>query len=240
MNIDLDIETLPDQSPKAIERISKDAQAEKDCLRAPSNYKDADKIAAYIAARHAEIDAGIDEKWRKTALDGAYGQIAVAGIAFDDEPPEAIYYDQYRDNEIVILKTLFGAIQDRTARSERDYGSQFIGHNIIGFDLRFLFHRAVILGVKPPPALPFDAKPWDGTVFDTMQQWAGAGKTVSLDKLCNVFGLPTKGSEIGEEIDGSNVWDFVKAGRISDVAKYCKGDVERVRAIHKRMTFSVS
>lgn len=33
------------------------------------------------------------------------------------------------------------------------------------------------------------------------------------------------------------VWDFVRAGRIADVATYCAGDVERVRAIHKRMTF---
>ena len=71
-----------------------------------------------------------------------------------------------------------------------------------------------------------------------MTAWAGARGTVSLDKLCKVFGIATKGSEIEDEIDGSKVWEFVQAGRIDDVAKYCAGDVERVRQIHKRLTFA--
>lgn len=71
-----------------------------------------------------------------------------------------------------------------------------------------------------------------------MTAWAGIGNRISLDKLCRVMGIPTKGSEIGDEIDGSKVWDFVQAGRIADVATYCCGDVERVREIHRRMTFA--
>jgi hypothetical protein len=114
----------------------------------------------------------------------------------------------------------------------------FIGHNIVGFDLRFLFQRSVMLGIKPPLVFPFKAKPWDDIVFDTMTAWAGVGNRFSLSKLCKVFGLDAKGTEIGDEIDGSKVWDFVKGGRIDDVAKYCGGDVERTRAIHKRLTFS--
>ena len=113
----------------------------------------------------------------------------------------------------------------------------FIGHNIIGFDLRFIHQRSVMLGIKPPSFIPFKAKPWDTTVFDTMTEWAGVGNRVSLAKLCKVFGLDAKGSEIGEEIDGSKVWDFVQAGRIADVAKYCKGDVDRTRKIYKRLNF---
>jgi predicted PolB exonuclease-like 3'-5' exonuclease len=70
-----------------------------------------------------------------------------------------------------------------------------------------------------------------------MTDWAGVGNRVSLAKLCKVFDLDAKGTEIGDEIDGSKVWDFVKNGRIADVAKYCGGDVERTRAIYKRLTF---
>jgi hypothetical protein len=33
------------------------------------------------------------------------------------------------------------------------------------------------------------------------------------------------------------VWDFVQAGRLDDVAEYCRGDVERVRLLHRRLTF---
>jgi len=114
----------------------------------------------------------------------------------------------------------------------------FIGHNIVAFDLRFIFQRAVLNGVIPPSIIPFNARPWDDSVFDTMTAWAGVGNRVSLDKLCGAFGIAKKGSEIGDDIDGSKVWDYVRTGRIADVVEYCKGDVERVRAIHRRMTFA--
>lgn len=70
-----------------------------------------------------------------------------------------------------------------------------------------------------------------------MTAWAGWGGRVALDRLCAALGLPEKGSEIGEDIDGAKVWDFVRAGRIEEVAAYCRADVERVRAIHQRLTF---
>ena len=113
----------------------------------------------------------------------------------------------------------------------------FVGHNLVGFDLRFLFQRSVMLGIRPPIWMPVNPKPWDESVFDTMTAWSGFGNRVSLDKLCRAFGIAAKGSEIGEEIDGSMVWNFVQAGRIADVAKYCAGDIERTREIHKRLTF---
>jgi hypothetical protein len=69
-------------------------------------------------------------------------------------------------------------------------------------------------------------------VFDTMLMWAGSKGRVSMDKLCSALGVMAKGEELGgEEIDGSMVWDFIKAGRIEDVATYCKGDVIRARRI---------
>jgi NTP pyrophosphatase (non-canonical NTP hydrolase) len=55
--------------------------------------------------------------------------------------------------------------------------------------------------------------------------------------LCKVLGIEGKGSEIGDEIDGSKVWDFVQAGRIAEVATYCGGDVHRAREMHRRMAF---
>jgi predicted PolB exonuclease-like 3'-5' exonuclease len=38
-------------------------------------------------------------------------------------------------------------------------------------------------------------------------------------------------------IDGSQVFDFYKAGKLSGIADYCKRDVETTRAVYKRMTF---
>jgi predicted PolB exonuclease-like 3'-5' exonuclease len=77
-------------------------------------------------------------------------------------------------------------------------------------------------------------------VFDTMLAWAGGRGRVGQDKLCRVLGIDAKGSELGDEIDGSKVWDYIKDGRIADVAKYCGGDVNRARDLHRRLTFTAA
>ena len=101
-----------------------------------------------------------------------------------------------------------------------------------------LYQRSVVHGIKPPYWIPFDAKPWGDRVFDTMLAWAGARGRVGQDKLCRILGIDAKGSELGDEIDGSKVWDFVKEGRIAEVATYCGGDVQRAKEIHQRLTFA--
>ena len=85
----------------------------------------------------------------------------------------------------------------------------FVGHNITGFDLPFLKKRSIILGICPPSVIPFAAKPWDKSVFDTMIQWDGdRDKRISLpDKLCKVLGIESpKG-----DMDGSKVGEYFRA-----------------------------
>ena len=230
MNIYIDIETIPAQNPAIRQQLESDAQAEKALIKAPANYKDEAKIAEYIAAKSAEIDADIENRWRKTALDGAYGQIVACALACGDGRIESAS-DM---NEREMLDWINNMVAGMTQGYELPV---FIGHNISGFDLKFIFQRMVINQIKPHKNIPFFAKPWDDCIFDTMVKWAGVGNRVSLDKLCKVLNIDVKGSEIGEEIDGSKVWDFVKAGRLDEVETYCAGDVARVRKIHKLMTF---
>lgn len=232
MNIFLDIETIPAQDAKTIDLIKADIEKQKESIKAPSNYKDQEKIDAYIKAEQDKLDSEFDATYRKTSFDGGLGQICCIGYAINDQAPMSIFGGSEAD----ILKLFYEVINDSYTPSE-NRPPKFIGHNILGFDLRFMFQRSVMTGVKPPLYMPFNAKPWDVTVFDTMTAWAGHGNRVSLDKLCKIFGLDAKGSEIGEEIDGSKVWDFYQAGRIKDIAKYCEGDVERTRQAYKRMTF---
>lgn len=232
----IDIETIPGQHESVRAALQIEADEQKAQIKAPGNYKDADKIAEYIEAKKAEIDASIDDKYRKTSFDGALGQIVAVSLAIGDESPINIYRDEWATAETEILTEMNSVLTEHTKKN--DLRPVFVGHNVVAFDLRFIFQRSVLLGVKPHPLIPFTARPWDESVFDTMTQWAGVGNRVSLDKLCRVFGIPTKGSEIGDEIDGSKVWDFVQAGRIADVATYCGGDVERVREIYRRMTFA--
>ncbi len=232
MNIYFDIETIPAQDPAAIQLIKADIEKQKLLVKAPGNYKDQEKIDAYIKAEQDKLDADFDATYRKTSFDGGLGEICCIGYAIDDFAPQSIY----GDTEFEMLDKFYTILQENYNPSSQQR-PVFIGHNIVNFDLRFLFQRSVMNGVKPPMMIPFNAKPWDESIFDTMTAWAGYGNRVSLDKLCKIFNIPLKGSEIGEEIDGSKVWNFYQAGRIEEIATYCEGDVERTRQAYKRMTF---
>lgn len=232
MNIYFDIETIPAQDPVAIELIKADIEKQKLSVKAPGNYKDQEKIDAYIKAEVEKLDAEFDATYRKTSFDGGLGEICCISWAIDDNASQSIY----GDTESEMLREFYAELQENYNASSQQR-PKFIGHNIVNFDLRFLFQRSVMNNVKPPMMIPFSAKPWDESIFDTMTAWAGHGNRVSLDKLCKIFNIPLKGSEIGEEIDGSKVWDFYQAGRIADIARYCEGDVDRTRQAYKRMTF---
>ena len=59
-------------------------------------------------------------------------------------------------------------------------------------------------------------------------------RRISLDKLCKVLGIDSpKG-----EMDGSKVGDYFRAGRIAEIAAYCRADVAAVRQVHRRMIFA--
>ena len=40
--------------------------------------------------------------------------------------------------------------------------------------------------------------------------------------------------------NAGNVWPMVKAGKLDEVASYCRADVERTRAIYKRLMFEAA
>jgi len=252
MNIYLDIETIPSQDPQYLaalrDRIKAEADAEIAALKPPGNIKDPVKIEMWHQTERAakedlirsESELKIDQQYRATSFDGAHGHVAVIGFAIDDADPITLCVDHKNlhgeQGERGAIAKFFHMI-DKASTGQHQRPT-FIGHNLVGFDLRFLFQRAVVLGVRPPASIPFHAKPWDERVFDTMTKWAGDRNRVSMASLCDALGLAGKGAELGEEIDGSMVWDFIQAGRISDVAIYCAGDVIRTREIHKRLTFA--
>jgi predicted PolB exonuclease-like 3'-5' exonuclease len=170
----------------------------------------------------------------KTSFDGGLGHIAVIGVAIDNEPPIAFFVDstEPHKHEAKVLSDFFAFLAERYDPS-RQIRPRFIGHNIVNFDLRFMFQRAVVLGIKPPPFIPFNVKPWDDTIYDTMTAWAGFKGSVKLDTLAKALGLPGK-----QGVDGSQVWSMVAAGRIKEVADYCANtDVAQTRDVYRRLTF---
>lgn len=224
-HIYLDIETAPTDDPLVREQLAAD-------IHPPGNYSKPETIAAWEADKKPAL---VDEAVKRTALDGALGAIAVIGVAFGDDEPVAFFEDGTRphNHEPKVLRAFFQALEAQVAKNYRA-DPIFVGHCVTEFDLRFIFQRAVILGIKPPACIPFMAKPWDSTVFDTMARWAGVRGSIKLDKLARALGLPGK-----QGMDGSQVADAIAAGQIAKVADYCTNvDVRQVRDIHRRMTFT--
>ncbi len=243
----LDIETVPAQRPDVLEEIAATKRAELDAAIAgiapPGNYKKQETIDAWmtdeapkIAAKlRADFDAEVDAAYRKTGLDGAFGQVCVIGVAVDDAAPIICKGDDWQDE----ARTLedFGCLLTGWLEPSQAFNTTVVGHNVSAFDLRFLAQRSIVHGLRPhlTIARAASAKLWESDkVYDTMVQWCGVGSRISLDKLCKALGIKTpKG-----ELDGSKVWDYVKAGRIAEVSDYCCRDVEATRAVHRRMTFA--
>lgn len=219
--ITFDIETIPTQRQDVADYIAS-------TIKPPKTMS----VAATIEKWHKESKAGaIEEEVGRTGLDGAFGQVCVIGYDLNDDGDPTVIYGL---DEATVL-TRFNSALDTIPRNLWS-AITLVGHNISGFDLRFLFQRYIVNGIKPHAIInvAVNAKPWDGKYFDTMLQWAGHGKTISLEKLCMALGIPTpKGG-----MDGSMVGKAVADGKIEEVADYCQRDVVATRAAYKRMVFA--
>jgi predicted PolB exonuclease-like 3'-5' exonuclease len=112
----------------------------------------------------------------------------------------------------------------------------FVGHNLLDFDLRFIYQRSIIHRIKPSREIPF-ARFRNAPVYDTMHEWSKWGREhVSLDLLARALGIASP----KESLDGSKVYPYFRAGRFPEICDYCSRDVETVRQIYRRLTFAGS
>lgn len=157
-----------------------------------------------------------------TSFDGAFGCIICIGYAIDDKPAEVFYGEEKQ-----ILKDFW-----QTAKNAR----LFIGFNNMDFDLRFIYQRSVINGVPPTQNLSF-ARYRNDPIYDIMWEWRKWARepSVSLDTLAKALGIP---SSKGGEIEGKNVAQAFKDGRLDEICQYCKKDVEVTRQIYLKMVFA--
>jgi predicted PolB exonuclease-like 3'-5' exonuclease len=213
-----DIETIPSQLPGIRDEF-------RAAVTAPGQFKKPESIAAWMAEN---ADAEAEAAWLKTSFDGGIGQCVAIGWAIGDGEAHCYHVPTLsQDDERHMLQDFFTTL-------EQAGHVQIVGHNIIGFDIPFLWKRAMVLGVKPPFNFPRDPKPWGERICDTMLLWDSQQRQGgSMDRICRLLGIPGK-----QGMTGADVWPAVQAGRIQDVADYCRGDVERTRAMHRRMTFA--
>jgi len=101
---------------------------------APANYRDPEKIAAYVAEKRAD-------QLQRLALDPDLGRIAAIGYWLADMP--AIKLCKSEDDERQVLKDLSMFLNPRL-----HCYSHLVGYNSLKFDWPFLMRRARYLGVS--------------------------------------------------------------------------------------------
>ena len=223
----IDIETLPTDE---VNREFVERKLAKSFFKRGLNFSESE------FRERAEIAFG------ETALQGTLGKLLCIGLAVDTdgkaEKPCVCGQDaETRELHLDEAKTLtqFWNHLDRINFDvNRD---KIVGHNILGFDLPFLYHRSMICGVKPTRNL-LNGKPWDIAeyIYDTMDRWQ-MGKfyeKVGLEELALAFELdcPKNGA-----VNGSNLCEAFLDGRHEEIREYCLKDVLCVRELFYKMTF---
>jgi 3'-5' exonuclease len=200
----LDIETIPADESKFA--ILKEIHAR--------------KLEKHKSTGVGKVPESFAEYIHSTGMDGAFGRICCLCYAVDFAPVVPLYL-----NEPEILTKFWDVAKTVDL---------FVGFNLMDFDLRFIYQRSVILGVKPTRILNF-ARYRNDPIYDLMWEWSKWSNTrVSLDTLAKALGIP---SSKGGEIEGRNVAQAFKDGRLKEICDYCVRDVEVTRDIYRRMVF---
>src|SRR5882724_441749 len=86
---------------------------------------------------------------------------------------------------------------------------EIVGHNLLGFDLPFIFQRCLVNGIAVRPFVDLSEYRVRG-VFDTMHAWwLGAKRFVSLDDIAWALGIESSKTATAE---GSKVFELYAAG----------------------------
>jgi len=220
-----DIETIPQQPAEQARKAIAETIQPPGTMSKPETIQEwREGTGKYAGVR----EASIEEAYRRTSFDGSKGQICSLALAIEDGAPVSFFATPGQRTEADILQDYFQCLRDST----KGRPPLFIGHFIGGFDLRFLYQRAVICGVNPGFQIPHNGRHGQH-YFDTMVEWAGFKGSISLDNLCRALGIP--GKEGG--LDGSQIWDCYQLGQFAEIEEYNRQDVERVRGVYRRMMF---
>lgn len=222
----IDIETIPTQ----LEWVKSDIR---DKVKPPAQYKKQESIDKWM---EENLESVAESDWLKTSFDGSLGEIV--SICWSLGGGEIKSADRSNGKtELDLLNEFFSVIEFDAGVAGRGITYtpriRWIGHNIIDFDLRFLWQRCVINNANTRGiSIPVDRRYNCDHVYCTLKAWKGnqAKAGGSMDRLCRLFGIEGKG-----DFDGSMVWPAYQTGEMEKITEYCKDDVSRTIQIFKRM-----
>jgi hypothetical protein len=107
-----------------------------------------------------------------------------------------------------------------------------VGHNIINFDLPFIFQRCLVNNIAVKPFVDLGEFHVRG-VYDTMRAWwLGGRNRVALDDIAWTLGIESSKTA---DVEGSRVFDLYQTGRLADIREYNLNDVRVTRKVYERM-----
>jgi len=180
------------------------------------------------AKREAKLEDAITawERGDKAGLDPVQGRVAL--IVIKDIDGKICEVLDSEDEKVILngIFGVFGGFSDLVT-------NRIVGHNIINFDIQFIYKRAWLLGMRPDDRVMHDSISYrPSCVVDTMKRWAFGDRNsfISLKLLCSHFGIVAKGGEV----EGKNFHEWWAKDKQKCI-DYCIDDVNCSLAVAERM-----
>ena len=192
--------------------------------------------------RYLEDIAAEEERvYQLGSLNSTSGRVLSIAVHVGQVPGSEIEGPTQAQNEYVFGIDPSGSEQEE-AQALRDFLNlmsdfdvecdEIVGHNIIGFDLPFIFQRCLVNNIAANPFVNLGEYNVRG-VFDTMRGWwLGGRQRVGLDDMAWALGFESSKTS---EVEGSKVFDLYQAGKLAEIREYNLNDVRVTRKVYERM-----
>ena len=201
-----------------IETVAADGVAElAEPVSAPSNWKDPEKIAAYIADKQAEQTS-------RAALYPWTARVVAVGV-IDADQGEHILTAADEAAEADMLRQVWQLALDH----KEGLTASIVGFNHLAYDLPVLLSRSALLGVKAP-AMSLDK--YRSPHVDLMQRltYNGAIPARGLKWFARRFGLPVE-----DTISGADIGGLYASGDWIGIRSHVLSDIRLTRALAERL-----
>jgi hypothetical protein len=227
----LDIESVP--PPQEWRSIIRPETVRKLCR------KSSFALAAEQKEEPEEQQSCTEEQFRQLALHAEYGRVLAIGMIVEQDWHVTHCGLLGRERS----SRRFHLDEARTLRSFWKMLGDFnpgrdliVGHNIMDFDLPFLYKRSRINRIHPSVLLSF-ARYRSSPIYDTMREWAHWNPRDAYVSLAELAEILKVGITKTEGMEGSRIYDQFLAGHHEQIAEYCMRDVQMARAVFYRMVF---
>jgi 3'-5' exonuclease len=182
---------------------------------APANYRDPEKIAAYIKEATSKAIS-------KCALDPDLCRIVAVGWSHEDGRDSGVEVARNTDQERALLAEIWFS----AAKIDR-----LVGFNLLAFDLPVMIRRSQYLEVEIPSTV-LNLDRYRTPHVDLMERLSFNGKIKahSLNFYCKRFGI-----EVDDPSTGSDIDALVRAEEWDAVAAHCRADVNKTSQLAERL-----